>query len=116
MELFISKSMDLILKPIFSNFSNFYVIFIISINIYNCIKVIKLISEISNIIKQQTEINNKLNKLSVLKDNREAFIKTIVLKCLDEKNNEENNSDKQINILRKRITKINQKLNNNNIF
>jgi len=122
MESLINESVNLILKKIGSNlFITYMIIFLISLNIYNCIRITNIIYKISNIIKQQTEVNNRI---SMIKNDRNEFIKSIVIKCIQEHNNISDKNyltliekqNKEIKILRKRIIMINEKLNNNNII
>jgi hypothetical protein len=80
----INESTNILVKEILKNIYNIYIVVFILVNIYNCIKVMWIISQVSYLIKYQNEINNKIGKLSIIKDDREAFIKTIVLKCIDE--------------------------------
>jgi hypothetical protein len=115
----INESTNILVKEILKNIYNIYIVVFILVNIYNCIKVMWIISQVSYLIKYQNEINNKIGKLSIIKDDREAFIKTIVLKCIDEHLDEKKylkvieKQNKAITILRRIINKINKNIKNN---
>ena len=119
MDFLINESANILVKEILKNIYNIYIVVFILVNIYNCIKVMWIISQVSYLIKYQNEINNKIGKLSIIKDDREAFIKTIVLKCIDEHLDEKKylkvieKQNKAITILRRIINKINKNIKNN---
>ena len=95
------------LLDIFGEFFYVYIIIFILLNLCNYIQVIR-------IIKFQNEINNKIKNLSIIKEDREGFIKNIVIKYIDEHFSNTDylklikKQNKEIKILRKKINNINK--------